>query len=384
MGIKGLKKFLREQFPQVCLSISFSHLYGKKIAVDISSYIYKYKTKMGEQWLKSFFQFLCLFKKHHVHGIFLFDGIPPKEKDRERQRRKQQREMIDEKTFRLALDLETYKETLQVSDLLWETYTYIQSHDTSTTKIHRLLHGSTSSSSSDDSSSSSSQQQRVIDPSLLEAYITKKEAQLIHITSEDLSDLKQLIERFGGIVMDAPGEAETLGSYLCSIHQCDGILTEDSDVLAYGTDFYMSELNLSTETCMVIPYPLVLRYLGLSSLEFLDFCILCGTDYNTNIPGIGIKNAYRLIHECHSIEGIQTHLQKDISMLNYERVRTLFRSFGCMDTSVYQSNKIEYWDPNVDPNLLLLFLRTHKIWCSESLLHTLWSNPLKSQDPSTE
>ena len=65
--------------------------------------------------------------------------------------------------------------------------------------------------------------------------------------------------------------------------------------------------------------------------EFLDFCILCGTDYNSNIQGVGSVSSFRLIKEHSSLESISENTQYDTSCLNYHRVRELFTEFNSND-----------------------------------------------------
>ena len=78
MGIKNLKKFLRETFPSLIKHIHISNFRDEKIAIDISSYIYKYKVVFGERWLNSFPTLFMCFKENGVHPTFIFDGKPPK------------------------------------------------------------------------------------------------------------------------------------------------------------------------------------------------------------------------------------------------------------------------------------------------------------------
>ena len=42
----------------------------KKIAVDTSLYIYKYKVIAGEHWIDSFIKLICCLRKFDVHPIF--------------------------------------------------------------------------------------------------------------------------------------------------------------------------------------------------------------------------------------------------------------------------------------------------------------------------
>jgi flap endonuclease-1 len=38
--------------------------------------------------------------------------------------------------------------------------------------------------------------------------------------------------------------------------------------------------------------------------EFVDLCILCGSDYTNTISGIGPVKAYKYIQECKNIEKV--------------------------------------------------------------------------------
>ena len=65
----------------------------------------------------------------------------------------------------------------------------------------------------------------------------------------------------------------------------------------------------------------MLQVLGLTASEFLDFCIMCGTDYNKNVFRVGVEKAYKYITTYHNIE----HVPLDTTILNHEKVRSMFR-----------------------------------------------------------
>ena len=81
MGIKNLNRFLREQSKQSKESIKFmsvAELSGKKIAVDISIYMYKYASEGS--LLENIYLMLSVFRHYNIIPIFIFDGKPPTEK----------------------------------------------------------------------------------------------------------------------------------------------------------------------------------------------------------------------------------------------------------------------------------------------------------------
>ena len=103
-------------------------------------------------------------------------------------------------------------------------------------------------------------------------------------------------------------------------------LTSDSDVLAYGCPFYITDVNSAEETCSEIELDDVINILKFDGLTQLrDFCILCGTDYNDNIPKMGPVTSHKLLLECKDIDGMVNKLgESKFVDLNYKTVRNLF------------------------------------------------------------
>lgn len=89
MGVKGLSKFLAKY----AKSIDFSYLEGKKLAIDTSIFLYKFKYNTeGNEFLKRFIYQILKFKKNNITPIYIFDGAPPPEKKETQSKRKEQRE----------------------------------------------------------------------------------------------------------------------------------------------------------------------------------------------------------------------------------------------------------------------------------------------------
>ena len=146
-----------------------------------------------------------------------------------------------------------------------------------------------------------------------EEYINKKESQLIVITEQDTNKIKELCDVFGVPYFQSENEAETLCCQMCKnvkeneetkSKKAIGVISEDSDVLAYGSDMLVCDLNISNGECNVIYLPSLLQKMELTQREFLEFCVLSGTDYNSNIPGIGSVKCIELIRKYKSISQI--------------------------------------------------------------------------------
>ena len=79
MGIRALNKFLQAKCKSSIKSIPLSELSGKKIAVDISIYLYKYIS--DNALLENLYLMISLFRTNNITPIFIFDGKPPTEKN---------------------------------------------------------------------------------------------------------------------------------------------------------------------------------------------------------------------------------------------------------------------------------------------------------------
>jgi intein/homing endonuclease len=158
-------------------------------------------------------------------------------------------------------------------------------------------------------------------------------------------------------------------SDLCKRGLVDGVLSEDTDVLAYAAPIFLSKININNGTCIRIKYDHLLSELELKCNEFLDLCIMCGTDYNKNIPRVGPEKSYKYIQKHSTIEEIgEKNPELDTSILNHVRGRELFREYE-------QKNITIPYCGSPDFQLLTEFVFKHNIKCSidglkESFIHT--------------
>ena len=84
MGIKSLNKFLRKNCINIFEEIHISEYAYKKVAIDISLYLYKFKRSCGDTWLSVFLNLICCLRKNEIHCVFIYDNGAPPEKDLEK------------------------------------------------------------------------------------------------------------------------------------------------------------------------------------------------------------------------------------------------------------------------------------------------------------
>ena len=120
MGIKSnFNKFLHKKCgSDVFVDTHISDFRFKKIAIDTSLYLFRYKAGMGDRWLSGFISLISLFRRNHVHCVFILDGQSPVEKKEEQKRRKDDRTKKDDQISSYETDLVNYYSTGIVSEQL--------------------------------------------------------------------------------------------------------------------------------------------------------------------------------------------------------------------------------------------------------------------------
>jgi len=230
MGIKNLNRYLRDNCKNSINCINIKELKGKKIAVDISIYLYKYETE--GLLLENMYLMLSIFICNNITPIFIFDGKPPPEKYSLLKKRKENKK---------EAQLEYDKLKSQLSE-----------------KIN------------DDA-----KQELIYNMDVL-----KK--QFVSITQEKINVIKKLIIYFGATYYDAIGEADELCAMLVNSKMAWCCMSEDMDMFVYGCKRVLRYFSLMNQTVVLYHMKGILQELNMKENEFKEICILSGTDYNIN------------------------------------------------------------------------------------------------------
>jgi 5'-3' exonuclease len=236
MGIKFLNKFLQENCDQSIWHIHLSELNGKKIAVDISIYLYKYEAE--ETLIENIYLMLSIFRHYNIVPIFIFDGKPPPEKKELLQKRRENK-------------VEAKNEFYKLKDLL-------------------------------DTVDTSEKQDIISNMDLL-----KK--QFVFINRGKTEKVKDLIRAYGSTYYDAPGEADELCAMLVIKKKVWACLSEDMDLFVYGCNRVLRYISLTNHTIVLYYMKGILNQLNMTQKEFREICVLSGTDYNIN-ANCSLKN----------------------------------------------------------------------------------------------
>ena len=231
MGIKHLNRFLREEAQDCIKFISLAELSGKKIAVDISIYMYKYASE--GTLLENMYLMLSTLRYYEIVPVFVFDGKPPPEKKELLQKRKEDKQEAEKEYNQLKKQLENKT----IDDV---------------------------------------EKQEVVNNMDL---LKKK---FIHIGKNEIDSVKRLIRAYGATYYDAPGEADELCALLVIKNKVWACLSEDMDMFVYGCNRVLRYLSLLNKTVVLYDTKNILNTLGITQKELREICVISGTDYNYN------------------------------------------------------------------------------------------------------
>lgn len=245
MGIKYLNSFLKDNCQDSIKSVSMADLSGKKIAIDISIYLYKY---VGDDCLiENMYLMISIFRHYNITPIFIFDGKPPAEKKELLRQRRENK-------------LDAEKEYNRLRDCL-------------------------------DSIVEESDKQEI---SLNMGSLKK---QFVYVNKSHTAKVKELIISFGVTYIEAPGEADELCALLVLKKKVWACMSEDMDLFVYGCPRVLRYFSLLNRSAILYNMKEILQELDLTMKEFRQMCVLSGTDYNINMDardGMNLQKTIKL------------------------------------------------------------------------------------------
>lgn len=230
MGVRMLNKYLKEYSSGAIKEITLNDLKNKKIAVDISIFLYQFKG--SDSLLENFYKMIVLFRDYHIVPIFVFDGTPPEEKSDILNKRDETKKSAQKRC-------ETLESKLQNN--VFE----------------------------DDNEKKELEQQ-----------LKEEQKKCIRITNANIRDVKALMNIMGVSFVEAEGEADELCVHLVKKQVAWACMTEDMDMFVYGCLRVIRCFNLEKGTGLLYSTIDILKNLKMSQTEFRDVCLLAGTDYN--------------------------------------------------------------------------------------------------------
>ena len=134
--------------------------------------------------------------------------------------------------------------------------------------------------------------------------IDQASKQLVQFHPNLYQDVIQLCHLMGVPTLWANWEADALCAKLYQTGQVQAVMSEDADLLMYGGGRLIRKFSWAN-TVELIDLNCLLRLLKIDYQQFIDLCILCGTDYTAEtITNLGTVRAYELIRQSLTVEQI--------------------------------------------------------------------------------
>ncbi|WP_458187316.1 flap endonuclease-1 [Haladaptatus sp. NG-WS-4] len=255
--------------------VGFDELDGSLVAVDAHNWLYRYLTTTVK-WtrdevyttedgtevanLVGIVQGLPKFFEHDLTPIFVFDGRVTDLKSDEIESRREQREKLEDK-------LEEARE------------------EGDTIEIARL------------------------------------EAHTQRLTPVIQETTRELLEMLDVPVVEAPAEGEAQAAHMARRGAVDYTGTEDYDALLFGSPLTLRKLTSKGDP-ELMDFDATLDEHDVTWEQLVDIAILCGTDFNEGISGIGPKTALKEVKEHGDIWAVLEAREEYIEYA--DRIRELF------------------------------------------------------------
>ena len=259
MGIKGGQQFFRNNIGKLdgVEIVSLSHFSGKTIVIDLMFYLHRYVFRgvYDDDYLHEFVNLSHKLDYFGVNYIYLFDGKPLEDK----QDTIESRKLVPQ---RLKKKIEKIKQ--------YEVHT-----EEDIMKIIKM-----------------SKKIRKITP--------------IHIKR-----VKCLFNKLGiQYIHNKAVEADPIVKFLVDCEFADACLTGDMDLLAYGCNNVLFDLDYANNTVTLINLERLLNTLQIDYKQFVQVCVLSGTDYNITLEHSNFSNNIKLIKQYGNIQTLLDNIPK--------------------------------------------------------------------------
>eukprot|EP00906_Rhabdomonas_costata_P002781 RCo004327 len=261
MGIRDLAALIRQKVPKASHAVNLAQYGGKAIALDATSDLHRVilpgaealasrnRTELqGAFWVT--WMKVERLRQRDITPVFVFDGPPPPLKQHKLEQSKAAVEELRRRRQK-AVD-EGQQEAVKKFDLR------------------------------------------------LAQYRTRKET----------DDLKRMLRLIGVPVVEAVSEAEMTCVGLVSSGLCVTAASDDSDILPFGAASVIRRLSGKTEEMYSWDLATILQGLKLTRKQFVELCVLLGSDYCPRVRDIGPARALQAVTKFVSIEGFLEDLEK--------------------------------------------------------------------------
>jgi len=296
MGIKDFYKYVKTRWPECFTAVRYDHFRYQRIALDMMNLLYVFRARSELAWMQMLIQYLQRLRNEYVHLVCVFDSNQPHPLkqatvDKRREDREKGRHRVQ--TLRAALD--RYEQDETCTD---ELHTFLQAHPECVSALT----------------------QKPILGAIRDHLLRLQRAYSLSFRTEEIQAVQALLRALGYCVLQAEYDGEALCAYLSAQGAVDAVLSNDSDVFFFGATRVL--FRFTDEGAYLIDASKLLSHMGLNRAQFIELCLLCGTDFNVSVRGIGFCRAYALVQQYPQTNVPHFPLQLDHTLLDQVRAFT--------------------------------------------------------------
>ena len=269
MGVRGLKQWLQIQSPPI--SPNWILFQKTRVGIDILPFLYNAK-KQDQCIVTAIARMVEFFRSKQMEPIFFFDGKPPSEK----------KEVVKERTeARQQLHILTIELTDGPDKELVE---------------HEIK-------------------------------LLQRSSPTVSYAERDL--IKKFLYTMGVQFVNASGEADPLLAYLSKTKTISAVVSTDMDMIPRGVEHLLMPNELGDWVMYTLST--ILLDIHLTVPQFINLCVLMGTDYTKGVRYISSRTAYHAIQRTESFRDAWLGLgQKETDLSSLNRAKELLE--GTTDT----------------------------------------------------
>ncbi len=180
-----------------------------------------------------------------------------------------------------------------------------------------------------------------------------KAQQTSRMSKDIVQGSKKLLELMGIPWVQAPAEGEAQAAHMVIKGDAWAVGSQDFDSLLCGAPRLVRNLTITgkrkmpgrNEYRVILPEIIVLddvlEELEISREQMIDIALLCGTDYNEGVKGIGPKRGLKKVKEMGALESVLESEGECIG--NYDAIKLLF-----LEPTVTDEYEVNIGEPDVD------------------------------------
>lgn len=148
------------------------------------------------------------------------------------------------------------------------------------------------------------------------------ESRTQRLDDDVIQTTKDLLDLFDVPYLTAPTAAEAQAAHMAAMHDFEYVVSDDYDALLFGAPKTVRNFTSSSKPLEVLDLEATCDDHALTVSQLVDVGLLCGTDYNDGVHGVGVKTALSGVSEYGDLEGVLESKGKEMS--DVDALRDIF------------------------------------------------------------